>query len=150
MTECNINMEKEREICALRSELGALRQKIEYLEKLLLQCHGNEPPAHSMDRNIRTKKCAFCDGPHPIWVCTYFQYLTVGDRWKTAKELQLCYCCLNDEPKHLGRNCPYSKRCGVNHCRLTHNRLLHDSNRRKLRIEQQNYPFDILINSDYS
>ncbi len=115
---------------ALKHELNVLRDRIEYLERLLSL---NEPHAQSMDRNIRTRMCAFCDGPHPIWICTYFQYLTVGDRWKTAKELQLCYRCLNDEPKHLGRNCPYSKKCDVNHCRLTHHRLLHDPDRRKIR-----------------
>ncbi len=155
-----MDFNKDNKLIALEQEVTALRNRLEYLERQLrltgqwysseTDCqmdrrtysdryhgysasNGNELPAQNMIRNIRSKVCALCNGPHPIWICTYFQYLAVDDRWKTAKELRLCYRCLNDEPKHLGRNCSYSKKCDVNHCRLTHHWLLHDPDRRKIR-----------------
>ena len=66
-------MENEREICALRNKLAALRQRIQYLEKLLSL---NEPPAQSMDRTSQ--------GAHPIRSCEYYRLLQVGDRWSVA------------------------------------------------------------------
>ncbi len=115
-------------LIALENELNALRNKVKYLERLLL--NSSEAPAESTDKvNDRecNKMCAFCDGMHPI--CSYFQYLTVDDRWKVAKELRLCYCCLNK--KHFARDCPYRTKCGINHCHLTHSQLLHDEERRQ-------------------
>ncbi len=118
----------ENEVQILRNELVALRNRIEYLEKLLLL---NEPPAES-NRNM----CTFCQEAHPIRICKYFRYLQISDRWKVAKKLGLCYRCLDNDNRHLGRYCPNTKVCRLRGCRLLHHRLLHDPNRRKLRAER--------------
>ncbi len=159
-------MENERKICALRTELAALRQRIEYLEKQLrlTQCHpskidchmdrrmysdhyhgysdfninGNEPPAESRsDRQFTERKlCAFCQEAHPIRTCKYFRYLQIGDRWIAAKKLGLCYRCLDNNHRHLGKDCPNTRICRIKGCHLLHDRLLHDPDRKKLRAKR--------------
>ncbi len=115
------------EVLVLRNELFALRDRVANLERQL----SDIKQCKCTDGCRFEETCAFCRDKHPIWQCEYFRYLTVKDRWRTAKELKLCYRCLNDKPKHLGRDCPYSKMCAINHCRMTHNPLLHDAERRK-------------------
>ena len=125
-----------RMLVAMENEVATLRQRVEYLERQLLLL-GNAPSAeNTVDKNIRTKMCAFCEGPHPIWICTYFQYLTMDDRWTVAKKLNLCFRCLDNSNRHLGRDCPNTQVCRVRGCRLLHHRLLHDPDRRKLRTER--------------
>ena len=118
---------------SLKQELNVLRDRIEYLEKLLSL---NEPPAENLNR----KSCAFCENQHPIWKCSYFKYLQVADRWKVAKKQRLCYRCLDNISDHLGKNCPKTRTCGIRGCRLSHNPLLHDEEKRnrwrKLRVER--------------
>ena len=120
-------------LIVLENELAALRERVQYLESLL-NC--SEPSAVNTDFNGDVsdamegqKKCVFCQDAHSIHSCEYFGYLEVGDRWKTAKGLRLCYRCLNE--KHLGRDCPYTKKCGINFCRMNHHVLLHDEERRQ-------------------
>ena len=122
------------ELCVLRNELIALRERVQYLERLLLNC--SEPSAVNADFNgnisdsSEGKRCAFCqDCTHSIHSCEYFRYLQVGDRWNVAKKLKLCFRCLND--KHFGKDCPRTRVCGINRCRLSHDRLLHDEKRRQ-------------------
>ncbi len=110
-------------LLALQNELAALRDRIEYLEKLLSL---NEPPAHSL-------LCAFCRGTHLIRLCEYYRFLQVEDRWRVAKKLGLCYRCLDNSDGHLGKDCPKTRICRIRMCRLLHDRLLHDPERRKLR-----------------
>ena len=127
---------KGDELCALRNELAALRERVQYLESLLLNC--SEPSAvnadfYDSDGYSQQMRCAFCkDCTHSIHSCEYFGYLQVGDRWNVAKKLKLCFRCLNDKPKHLGKDCPYTRKCGINFCKLTHNELLHDEGRRHM------------------
>ncbi len=126
-------------LLALENELMVLRQRIEFLERQLRltdQSYSSQTDCQVHGFNTG-KRCAFCQEAHPIQTCGYFKYLHIGDRWKVAKKLRLCYRCL--EISHFGRNCPYSIRCGVNRCRLTHHVLLHDEEKRKnrrLRTEQ--------------
>ena len=49
--------------------------------------------------------------------------MTVLERWAFAKQSRLCYRCLDDG--HIGSKCIKSRRCGVDDCTRTHNRLLH-------------------------
>ncbi len=114
------------EILVLRNELFALRDRVTNLEKQLLNC--NKLPAEGC-MGYPMETCVFCQGSHHIRSCEYFKYLQVADRWALAKKLNLCYRCL--ESSHYGLNCPQSKMCGVNRCRLTHNELLHDEEKRK-------------------
>ncbi len=111
---------------SLKQELNVLRDRIEYLEKLLSL---NEPSAQSL-------LCAFCQGTHPIRLCEYYGFLQVGDRWRVAKKLGLCYRCLDNTDGHLGKYCPKTRICRIRGCRHLHHRLLHDPDRRKFRAER--------------
>ncbi len=118
------------EILILRNEIIALRKRIELLEK-----HSKCGTDCRMDR--QNLNCAFCQEGHTIQSCKYFEYLQVTDRWNVAKKLNLCYRCL--ESSHYGLNCPQSKMCGINRCRLTHSALLHDEKRRNRRRASRIY-----------
>ncbi len=124
---------KDNKLIALEQEVIALRNRIQHLERLLLK--SNKPPAQSMDRTSSTV-CAFCQGAHPIRSCEYYRLLQVGDRWSVAKRLGLCFRCLDNENRHLGKYCPMTKVCRIKGCRLLHDRLLHDPDRRKFRAER--------------
>ncbi len=118
------------EIIVLRNELFALRDRVTSLERQLStikQCTDCQ-----MDRKL----CVFCQELHSIQHCDYFKYLQVSDRWSVAKKLNLCYRCL--EKSHHGLDCPYTKKCGVNRCRLTHSALLHNEKRRNRKRSDSN------------
>ncbi len=148
---------QNNQLFLLNNEIAILKHRIEYLEKLLLL---NEPPAES-NRNM----CAFCQEAHPIRTCKYFRYLQISDRWSVTKQLGLCFRCLDNDNRHLGKNCPKTRICRIKGCRLLHDRLLHDPDRRKLRVERyhatnliepsisdrgiQNASGDILTGSDF-
>ncbi len=127
-------MEREWEICALRTKLVALRQRIEYLERQLYltgQCYSNETDCQVDVKNLDhfNRNCAFCQQPHTIRTCEYFNYLQIGDRWHVAKKLGLCFRCL-DNNRHLGKDCPRTRVRRIRGCRLLHHRL-HDQDRRR-------------------
>ncbi len=112
----------------------------------------NEPYTHSLnlqdnrskDRapgqeaecvHSKKKVCTHCGGMHPITTCNDFKSLSLDDRWKRARQLNLCFRCLSQRTRssgHLGRNCPNTAICGIKHCKLSHARLLHDEHRRQL------------------
>ena len=71
----------------------------------------------------KSQKCHTCSGNHPVWKCEVFQRLSNDDKWRTAKQLALCFRCLEDN--HRGKSCPRSKQCNINGCRGTHHNLLH-------------------------
>ena len=52
-----------------------------------------------------------------------YRKMTVPSRWETAKQLKLCYRCLN--PGHQGSLCRRSRVCALNGCCENHHRLLH-------------------------
>ena len=75
------------------------------------------------------KVCAQCGGAHFIGFCEEFKSLSVDDRWHRARQLRLCFRCLNKA--HIGASCKHTWKCGFNGCRLLHSKLLHDEERRK-------------------
>ena len=48
--------------------------------------------------------------------------MSVGKRWKVAKQLKLCYHCL--AKGHMGQICFRSRVCGLNDCKGKQHRLL--------------------------
>ena len=58
-----------------------------------------------------------------IWNCPEFNRRRVADRWKVAKQNQLCYRCLAQG--YQGNACPRSRPCGLDGCTDLHHRLLH-------------------------
>ncbi len=125
-----MNFNKDSKLIALEQEVTVLRNRVQYLEQLLLQC--NEPPADNLNRLT----CAFCQEPHTIRTCEYFKYLQSGDRWTVAKRLGLCFRCLDNNDRHFGRDCPKTQVCRIRGCRLLHHRLLHDQDRRRSNIKK--------------
>ncbi len=93
--------------------------------------HASEPCQVEKRQKLHSKKivCPHCSGTHFIWFCNSFKSLSLDNRWKRARELKLCFSCLLP---HLARNCRKRAICGLNHCKLTHNRLLHDEERRQI------------------
>ena len=45
-------------------------------------------------------------------------------KWETAKKLGLCYRCLGKG--HLGDSCTWNRECGIDGCKDSHHRLLHE------------------------
>ena len=72
----------------------------------------------------KQRQCPVCSKQHGVWNCDVYRKMTVPSRWETAKQLKLCYRCLN--PGHQGSLCRRSRVCAVNGCRENHaTRLLH-------------------------
>ena len=71
----------------------------------------------------KQRQCPVCSQQHGIWNCGVYPKMTVPSRWETAKQLKLCYRCLN--PGHQGSLCRRSTVCAVNGCRENHHTLLH-------------------------
>ena len=86
------------------------------------------------------KVCALCGGAHFIGSCDEFKSLSIDDRWRRAQLLRLCllcFRCLNGT--NLGARCKNTRKCGINRCRLSHSKLLHDVNRRnRMRLSKLN------------
>ena len=72
-------------------------------------------------------KCRMCSEKHGLWGCPMFQELSVDDRWAKAKELHVCFKCLN--LSHQGEKCPRAKLCGIDDCPYYHHKLLHNKER---------------------
>ena len=93
---------------------------------------GYRPPSnvtqsHSFLNDVSEKKgkmqCPECNGSHRLWECEKFLQLPVGKRWLSAKNHRVCYRCLTSG--HSGRDCTNGRKCGIDNCSFTHNRLLH-------------------------
>ncbi len=52
----------------------------------------------------------FCKADHHISRCHSFLEMSIDDRWKYAKDAQLCYSCVT--PKHSIKECRFKKPCG--------------------------------------
>ncbi len=117
----------------LENELTALRQRIEFLEN---QLSLNRGQFSFMERTVKQEICVFCQGAHPVRTCEYYRYLQLDDRWSVARKLGLCFRCLDNNDRHLGKDCPKARICRIKGCRLLHDRLLHDPDRRKLKAER--------------
>ena len=86
-----------------------------------------EPAAPGRQSNFHgttnSRSCPLCTGLHGIWACETFKKQSVSQRWVTAKAHKLCYRCLTSG--HSGRDCSNGRKCGIDNCSFTHNRLLH-------------------------
>ncbi len=93
--------------------------------------HASAPRPNEKRQKVHSKKivCAHCSGTHFIWLCNSFKSLPLNNHWNRAHELRLCFRCLLP---HLAKNCRKRAICGINHWKLTHNRLLHDEERRQI------------------
>ncbi|KAK3732000.1 hypothetical protein QZH41_005502 [Actinostola sp. cb2023] len=87
---------------------------------------GESKPQRTSQDNVkdRRRNCKACGQTHPIWQCEKFKAMSVPKRWETAKQYNMCYRCLGQY--HVGRACTRSRICGLNGCRDSHNRLLHE------------------------
>ena len=65
--------------------------------------------------------CASCNGDHGIWKCDEFAALTIDQRIKRVRELELCNNCLSKG--HLAKDCKSTHRCKT--CEKLHHSLLH-------------------------
>ena len=74
---------------------------------------------------IVKQKCDICHGGHAVRNCERYKAMSVDDRWKIAKEKNLCFRCLAGN--HQGKDCRRAKECGINGCKRNHDRLLHKS-----------------------
>ena len=70
--------------------------------------------------------CSLCQSfDHGVWFCKEFYDTGVDDRWKIAKEKQLCFRCLASD--HGGKDCPRARTYGIDGCSRNHYCLLHGS-----------------------
>ena len=67
--------------------------------------------------------CCVCNGNHKPYKCSKLAEMAVPERFSTAKQLKLCFLCLNQD--HFSKECPlkYQSLCKV--CKGNHNTLLH-------------------------
>nr|XP_034824837.1 uncharacterized protein LOC117982583 [Maniola hyperantus] len=70
--------------------------------------------------------CVACGGEHHLPTCPRLITKDIGDRWKFAREAQVCFQCLR--ANHRREGCKAS-RCGVNGCQQPHHHLLHKNTR---------------------
>ena len=76
------------------------------------------------------RKCIVdkCTIDHPPWVCSKFKELSVTQRKELIAKTGRCFRCL--AAGHRSKNCPRSKKCGIDGCESSgHSNFLHDSNR---------------------
>jgi len=66
------------------------------------------------------QRCRKCDGPHTMDKCNEFRSLTVYDRTKLVRLLNLCLCCFKSD--HWATEC---EQPGCQTCQGKHNTLLH-------------------------
>lgn len=72
--------------------------------------------------------CPVCQkGPHYVHKCRQWWSASIEERWQMAKELKLCYRCLDFS--HYGRECPRVRKCDVDGCSKTHHRSLHNKSK---------------------
>ena len=74
------------------------------------------------DKHKNDSKCPLCNTDHRIWNCEKFKNIKTQDRYDVAKEKGLCFACLSDN--QVAKECPRKKKCGIENCEKTHNKLL--------------------------
>ena len=86
-----------------------------------------EPAAPGRQSNFHgttnSRSCPLCTGLHGIWACETFKKQSVSQRWVTANAHKLCFRCLTSG--RSGRDCSNERKCVIDDCSFTHNRLLH-------------------------
>nr|XP_049463118.1 uncharacterized protein LOC125906755 [Anopheles coluzzii] len=86
--------------------------------------HAHVDPDGATTSSAAERQCVSCNvAGHVLSTCTNFRGLPVKDRWRRARELSVCFSCLE---KHNWRSCKNRSRCGINDCAFRHHALLHD------------------------
>lgn len=86
----------------------------------------------------RNKNCGVCNNEHETYQCEVLKSLDIPSRWAKAKEKNLCFRCLRNN--HRGSECKRYKKCNINGCVKTHNRLLHSPDVEKTQNLNVNAP----------
>ncbi|XP_040152637.1 uncharacterized protein LOC120894230 [Anopheles arabiensis] len=86
--------------------------------------HAHVDPDGATTSSAAERQCVSCNvAGHVLSTCSNFRGLSVKDRWRRARELSVCFSCLE---KHNWRSCKNRSRCGINDCAFRHHALLHD------------------------
>ncbi|XP_064629238.1 uncharacterized protein LOC135488533 [Lineus longissimus] len=67
--------------------------------------------------------CPLCSDQHLVTKCPKWYKTSVSERWKLAKENDICFRCL--KVGHRGRSCESTIKCNIDGCPKTHHRSLH-------------------------
>ena len=67
--------------------------------------------------------CKVCSKSHGAWACPELKQMDIQNRWGSAKQNKLCFCCLGDG--YLGQFYNCTRVCGVDNCKEVRHRLLH-------------------------
>ena len=86
----------------------------------------------------KSSTCSLCEKQHGLWNCEIFKSMSTSERWEEAKKRHACYRCLGQN--HPGRLCQKSRTCGIDGCRSSHHRLLHEQ---KAAANESKAPYDI-------
>ena len=84
---------------------------------------GESALSSNTDKDRIDSNCPLCNADHRISNCEKFKNMKTQDRYDFAKEKRLCFACLSDN--HAAKECPRTKKCGIDNCKKTHNKLLH-------------------------
>ncbi|XP_049284605.1 uncharacterized protein LOC125764417 [Anopheles funestus] len=88
--------------------------------------HAHAEPPVSATTSTAENGCLLCNvRGHALEKCFKFQELALKERWQRARELSVCFGCLE---KHNWRSCKNRHRCGINGCTYRHHVLLHEPN----------------------
>ena len=74
--------------------------------------------------------CAVFGLSHPMRACDGFKKMPITERWNVAKQGKFCYRCLRNN--HFGSDCTRRRKCGIDGCCESHNRLLHRTEMKNL------------------
>ncbi|XP_053398138.1 uncharacterized protein LOC128556612 [Mercenaria mercenaria] len=87
----------------------------------------------------KKKICGVCDNEHETHQCEKFKAIDVPSRWAMAKEKRLCFRCLRNN--HRGNECRLYRKCHIDGCVKTHDKLLHSTN------DQSKQGFSLNVNA---
>ncbi|XP_053406667.1 uncharacterized protein LOC123558187 [Mercenaria mercenaria] len=87
----------------------------------------------------KKKICGVCDNEHETHQCEKFKAMDVPSRWAMAKEKRLCFRCLRNN--HRGNECRLYRKCNIDGCVKTHDKLLHSNN------DQSKQGFSLNVNA---
>lgn len=77
--------------------------------------NGNKPKQSvpSNINNTTTPNCHLCKQPHPLYRCAKFKALSIDDRRKKVREMNLCFNCFTPNHRAGTSNCKWGpcKRC---------------------------------------
>ncbi|KAM8714715.1 hypothetical protein ACLKA7_001125 [Drosophila subpalustris] len=81
------------------------------------------------DKQENAKKCIICNDDHKLYKCETFSKKKLPEKWEIVKKNRLCFGCLRQG--HSVQNCSFRRECKIDSCQKFHNRILHDSQKKK-------------------